>query len=355
LPRVGRRSTIEPGIYRDARGYEVTACLARVRASVRLPLNTPRTDLRIARGRLLEQLRQQAARRDPPGTLAADVRTYLSQLPAGRMKDDAAMLLAHWVAVLGDRPRAHLTPADIRTAMSAWLNAGKAAGTVNKRRTALLSLWTALDGPAAANPVREVRKLPEPQEARDIPPAALAAILAALPVRTAKGRWWRSTAHLRVMATTGWPPRIIAQLTDADLHLDAPEPYAVVKPRAKGAGQAGKAVPLTPEAVDALRDFRTAQAWGEVPRNVLRLVFLRAVEKAKAQWRGPWPVPAHVSPYWLRHAFGTRVLAASGDLAGTAEVMLHGSLASTQRYTRSAVSTRARAVLSRVSGDRVKP
>jgi site-specific recombinase XerC len=359
--RRGARVTVEPGIYRDAGGYEVTASHTpyrggpKLRASSRHPLSTPRSDLRIARGRLLEQLKSDAARQGDPGTLTADVRAYLSQLPAGRMRDDAAMLLAHWVFVLGDQPRASITPAVIRTTMSAWLDAGKKPGTVNKRRTALRSLYTALDGAGGANPVREVRKLHEAQEARDIPPSALAAILAELPVRTAKGRWWRSTAHLRVMAATGWPPRILAQITDADLHLAGPDPYAIVKPRAKGAGQAGKAVPLTPEAVEALKDFRTAKAWGPVPRNVLRLVFLRAVEKAKAKWVGAWPVPDHVSPYWLRHAFGTRVLAASGDLAGTAEVMLHGSLASTQRYTRSAVTTRARAVLSRVGGDRVKP
>jgi site-specific recombinase XerC len=353
--RRGARVTVEPGIYRDAGGYEVTASHTpyrggpKLRASARYSLNTPRSDLRIARGRLLAGLKAEAVRQGDPGTLTADVRAYLSQLPAGRMRDDTAMLLAHWVFVLGDRPRAEITASDIRTAMSAWLDAGKAPGTVNKRRTALRSLYTALDGAAAANPVREVRKLHEAQEARDIPPSALAAILAELPVRTAKGRWWRSTAHLRVMAATGWPPRILAQITDADLHLAGPDPYAIVKPRAKGAGQAGKAVPLTPEAVEALTDFRAAKAWGAVPRNVLRLVFLRAVEKAKAKWVGAWPVPDHVSPYWLRHAFGTRVLAASGDLAGTAEVMLHGSLASTQRYTRSAVTTRARATIQRIS------
>jgi integrase/recombinase XerD len=348
MPRVGRRTTIEPGIYRDARGYEVCVSLQRQRASKRFPAGTDRTTLRLARGQLLARLHREASAHGKPGTLAADVRAYLTQLPEGRMKDDAAMLLGHWVAVLGDRPRSHIAPADIRTAMSAWLDAGKAAGTVNRRRTALLSLWTALDGAGAANPVREVRKLREAQEARDIPPAALAAILEHLPRRTKAGRWWRSTAHLRVFAATGWPPRLIAQLTPEALHLDGPDPYVIVTPRAKGAGQAGKAVPVTPEAVSALKDFAEANAWGEVSRNSLRRVFLHAVEKARKAWVGRWPVDPRVSPYWLRHAFGTRVLAETGDLAATSELLIHGSLTSTQRYTRTAVSARAKAAIKQV-------
>jgi site-specific recombinase XerD len=322
----------------------------------RFPKSTSLPALRIERAALVTALRDEL-RRDAdrqvapvdataPASLAADVDRYLELVPCGPGRDDAAMLLAHWVRALGARPRHSLTAEDVRRVLVAWRDAGAAAGTVNKRRTALMSLYSALDGRSAANPVRDVPKLPDVEHVRDVPGAAVAAILAELHEHRDDGEPCRSTAHLRVIATTGWPNKIVGQLRPEDLHLTGRRPFAVVSPRRKGAGHAGRAVPLTPDAVDALRRFVRANAFGPVSRNSIRIVFLRAVARAKATWaaarRGPWPVSDQVSPYWLRHAFGSRTLnATGGDLKGTAELMLHSDTRTTERYVRSTVTARA--------------
>jgi integrase len=346
MPRVGKRTTIEPGIYRDARGYEVCVSLRRERASKRFPAGTDRTTLRLARGQLLARLHREASAHGKPGTLAADVRAYLS----GFVKDstahrNAAYLLGCWVEALGDRPRAQITAEDIRAACGRWLSEGYAPGTVNRRRSALVALYIA-HGERGTHPLRHVPQLPEQVEARDIPRAAVDAILAQLPHRTKAGRWWRAPLHLRVLAETGIPHKMIGEITDSDLHLDGPDPYVIVKPRKKGKGHPGKRLYLTPAAVAAFRDMREATAFGPVNRDVIHRMFREAVAKARAAWQGPWPVDPRVSPYWLRHAFANRLVeVAQGDLTAVQEQLIHSDLRTTQRYTRTTVSARAKAAI----------
>jgi integrase len=354
-PRVGKRRRLERGIYEDATGRSVVATVAGEQREQRWPPNTPIPKLRLARAALQTALVDEQARaakkRPAEGTLAADVDAYLKTLPSGRRRDDAAQLLAHWVAELGTKPRSAITAGEIRTVISTWIDEKKAPATTNRRRAALVALWHALDGKTAANVVRDVRKFREPEAARDIRPDALAYILEALPTRTANGRVWRGPVHLRVFAETGWPPAIIQALTEESLaYLDATPPYVLVPPRAKGEGVAGHAVPVTRRAVAALKEFRDAKAYGPISRNTLRRVFVEAVKRARVQWqkdrRGPWPVSPEVSPYWLRHAFGTRALRATGgNLKAVQRLMLHLSSRTTERYIRTAVDPLAGAAV----------
>ena len=340
MPRIGRRTTIEPGIYRDARGYEVCVSLRRERASKRFPLNTSRSDLRIERGRLLQALEQQAGK---AGTLSADIATYLRGLPKGTTTyANADYLLGHWVKALGDKPRREITAEDIRAVCAKWLAEGYAPATIVRRRAPLVSLFIAFG--QRDHPLREVKPPQVREEARDIPRAAVDAILAQLPAH-AKG-----AIHLRVMAETGLPQKMIRQIKDHDLHLEGSDPYVIVQPRRKGQGHPGKRVFLTPRAAAAFQAMRDANAYGEIHSSGLWLMFKLALRRAEAQWRkdkrGPWPVPPDARPYDLRHAYANRLLEASrGDLTAVQEALLHGNLRTTQRYTRTTMSERARAAV----------
>jgi integrase len=353
-PRVGKRRRLERGIYEDATGRSVVATVAGEQREQRWPPHTPITTLRLARAALQTALVDEQARaakkRPADGTLAADVAAYLKTLPKGRMREDAAMLLGHWTTALGTRPRADIKPSEIRATISAWLDEGKTKATCNRRRAALTAFWHAVDGKAAANPVRDVAKFPEHTQARDIRRDALDYILAALPRRTAKGRWWRAPVHLRVFAETGWPPALIQQLEDHQLHLDARPPYVEVAARDKGEGTDAQVLPVTPQAAAALRDFRAAKAFGPISRNTLRRVFLGAVARARRAWqadkRGPWPVSPKASPYWLRHAFGNRAIdAAKRDVKAVQTLMLHATPHTTERYLKASVPRRAQATV----------
>lgn len=342
MPRAGPRTTIEPGIYRDATGYEVCVSLKRQRASKRFPSGTSRATLRIERGKLLASLERHAGK---AGTLSADIAAYLRGIPAHTVTHrNAAYLLGCWLADLGDRPRREITAQDIRAVCGRWQTEGYSPATVNRRRSALVALYIAHG--QKDHPLRDVPKLREHVEARDIPRAAVDAILAQLPTRTQAGRWWRAPLHLRILAETGLPHKMIGQITDSDLHLDGPEPYVIVQPRKKGKGHPGTRLYLTPAAVAAFRDLRAAQAFGPVHRDTIHRMFRSAVEAARAAWVGPWPVDPRVSPYWLRHAHANRLVEASkGDLSAVQELLLHSDIRTTQRYTKTTVSARAKAAI----------
>ncbi len=52
-----------------------------------------------------------------------------------------------WAAAFPKRPRTPLTRLDLATQLDLWARRGVAVRTLNKRRDALIQLYTALDGP----------------------------------------------------------------------------------------------------------------------------------------------------------------------------------------------------------------
>jgi hypothetical protein len=59
-----------------------------------------------------------------------------------------------WKSEFGQRRRDTIETSGIDAVLNRWLAARLAASTVKHRRTALLHLWSRLDGKHAANPVR---------------------------------------------------------------------------------------------------------------------------------------------------------------------------------------------------------
>jgi integrase len=106
--------------------------------------------------------------------------------------------------------RSALTTDDVTRVLHGWRAAGLAAETCNKRRTALLALFHALDGRGGSNPVRQAPKFRAPDPLpRGLAYDQIEKALAQLPRCKTKAR-------LTLMAYTGMRPGQIMRLTPDD-------------------------------------------------------------------------------------------------------------------------------------------
>jgi integrase len=252
-------------------------------------------------------------------SLRADARSYLKAL-TGRTKADAENLLAHWLSVFGDRARDTITPLELRQHAATWTCQ---ASTFNHRRQAMISLYTALNGPRGYNPAREMPKQQEIAGApKALPYTVINAVLKAMPDT-------QSRARLKVMAYTGLPQMQIEKLTPDDWH----GARLRVTPRRKGAGAAGRWIPLSPDAQAALADFARLKCWGPFSRSSL--------------WKA-WKAygPKGSNPYSLRHSWITELYRRSnGDVLALQQLAIHSRLEQTQRYAAAALEDRMSALV----------
>lgn len=288
-------------------------------------------------------------------TLAEDIRRYLGQvqtMPTLRYREDD---LRRWVEAFGPhRIRKSITAGEIRAQLEAW-RAVYAASTCNHRRTALMHLWSVLDGKSAPNPARDVPRYHEAQG----PPRALSAaacdlLIGAMPPS-------QTRARLLLLAWTGWPPAQMAKLTPEDIRWNE---AVYVRPRRKGRGAAGVWLPLLPQAWDALREYKRLGCWGAFSTSSARTAFRRAARKARrtvatAYARRTLPrVTARrlrselldVTPYQLRHSFLTLVASITKDDRAVKVLAQHADIRTTHRYTEATADPRAAAALAMVSG-----
>ena len=305
--------------------------------SRRFPPGTPLRVLVEARDALRAELRRRRndrARQAPTaGTFAADAERYLAAVASLPSIRDRRWLLDLWVAQFGPRHRRDLTPADIRTALASWPT--YSARTLRHLRSALMHLWTVLDGKAAPNPVRDVPAPRLPDDlSRDLPPTAVRAILDQIDP-TSKAR-----AVLEVMYATGMTPTEIGRLEPAHVLPEA----LVALGRRKGAGTRPRALPLTPDARAALERFVAADAWGGVTLKTANAAWRLAKTKAgfgDRDWRA----------YDLRHTYLT-AMAAGGDDRVVQHLAGHSSERMTRRYTLGSVPARVAAVVASVVANR---
>jgi integrase len=350
----GPRHRIGVGVYKDAIGLSATVKVNGRQRERRFKADTAPETIATWQRRMRAKIELgQDAPAPAERTLAEDIDAYLTRLPdTGTTLRNATTDLGAWSALYGAEARAALTSQVIDAQLAAWRKAGVAASTCNHRRQALSSLWQALDGRSAPNPVKDVPKRPEPRSApRGLPWPVLRRILGRV-----KGK---TRARLFVLAHTGWPHAVLARLEPRDCHLSATPPHVIIRSRQKGAGVAGRALPISPQAARALTRLAAAKAWGEFSRHSMHAAFKRAAAKAKASWdraaarrakrRGiappPWPAPPNVHPYDLRRSLLTDVYRATGDLQAVAEIGLHASLSTTMKYIGAAVNERARLAL----------
>lgn len=271
-------------------------------------------------------------------TFADDARAYLERDKVQRMPTvkERTLHTQEWVARFGHRIRAELAPHEIQAALDG-LRSKMAAGSVNKRRTALMDLWTTLDGRHQANPVKATRAYPEPEpEPRAPAMSAVLKILGEMPAETEYARKCR--ARMRVIAWTGWPHAVLKQIDEAC--LDLKHKRAFVPGRQKGKGSPARWLPLLPQAVAALKEFHKEEAYGTFSNSSLHKKFKGARDRLKLP---------HVRPYDFRHFFGTLIATVTRDERAVQDLMLLRTVAMARRYTKAATDPRTQAAVNDVA------
>jgi integrase len=287
---------------------------------------------------------------------------------------DRAYEIRQWSAAFETRSRATIKSKDIRQVLETWRVSGRAdggplaPGSLNRRRTALMHLYTTLDGKSAANPVKDVPVYDESaaEQIRAQPPMALARIIGRVQALKWKTRRpahqgtrrapSKTKARLWLMLCTGWPPAQIMTLQPTD--LDAAHERVWVAGRKKGKGSKGRWLPLVPGAIQAVRRFFAAKATGRFSTSGMHKAFQRALA-AENRWRQQHGQPRlpHMSPYACRHTFGTELAKVVKDERVIQEMLLLTNPQQVRRYTEAATASRleqARADLRRRFGAKVR-
>lgn len=301
---------------------------------------------------------------------AKDALTYLEAVAAMPTFSTRARHIGEWIALFGDRPRASITPTEIRTQRDRWLTVGPkmvmekpagepkaryvpkpiplSASAVNHRLRALENMYTVLDGRRAPNPVREVPEVTPPEEEpRALPYELVARILAAMPdqsrpekgVKGSRDGDSKTKARLTVIAYVGLSHSQLMRVKSTDVDLKARTLF--LRPRRKGrsSGRAvkGETIPLLPQAVKAFRHFAALDCWGYFSTSSMRMSFRRACASLD--------LPTIPRPIDFRHSFGTMAYQATGDLRATGVLLGHRDMRTTTRYTTAAVDPRLAAAL----------
>lgn len=265
--------------------------------------------------------------RPRPAVFDSDIAAYLLQVKAMPTVGERTRHLELWTAALGNAPRGTITASAIRAVLQEWRLNGLEPATCNKRRTALMHLWSVLDGKGASNPVRDVRKFrvadPLP---RGHDPHTIDAKLKLAPR-------CRSRACCRVMLWTGMRPVELARAKPDDVNFTTRT--AVVR-TAKGGRT--RVVGLTSQAVAAWREFEDADCWGHVPQAA-------PMNRLLKKWTGM----GELRVYDLRHSYGTALARRQTRLDVIGSLMGHSTLELTKRYTLAAVSPDAAAATKKLS------
>jgi integrase len=287
-------------------------------------------------------------------TFAEDAAAYLKTVTSMPSYSDREHHIRQWVQVFGDRTRASLTAVEIRTQLEAWRRT-LSASSCNKRRTALMSFFTRMNGKSGHNPVRDVEKYPEDAEPRAQHPVTIYRVLALMePSKT--------RARLRVILTTGWPHAQVKRLKPE--HLDLERGRAYVTPRRKGKGRKGAWLPLLPSAVAALREFVKWDAFTSVnskgepqpwSHSAMHKSWRLALGKLNARRKAQKLPPLKIRPYDLRHTAITWLANQITDERALQEFAMHSRIEQTRHYSEAATAGRLERAFAGLMKTKVAP
>lgn len=150
-----KRRRLATGIFRDASGISVIVHEQGRPKEHRFPPNTPTDHLIAWRKRQVQQAAS-VAPREPRGSLARDVVTYLKRLKGLPGYKAEKSHLRAWLKRFQGWPRWKLTRRHVEEAIADWRAAGVAARTLRHRTRVLRALYLRLDGPRAGSPVDDV-------------------------------------------------------------------------------------------------------------------------------------------------------------------------------------------------------
>lgn len=358
-----REVRVAPHIYRSRNGWRVyvrrDGALKPIRFKADATLETLTTfvaDYQKESARLKRERRAEALER--AGTFAGDAAKYLHLKAVQAMPSfaDRKRDIDRWVAIFGRRPRGGIASSEIDEQLQVWIDAGVSPSTVNKRRTALMSLYTRLDGRGSANPVRESHVFEEAApEPRGLPYWLIVRLLNAVPVdrsRPEKGvKGSRDLGSLtrvwfEIMAWTGMTPMQIEQLRPDRFNLA--ERWYLSPPRRKGHRRPRHPRPLVkkPMTERAHAAFARLVKLKAVGRSLDRSSMRHSLERARKaverqlrkQKRDDTYVLPRIRPYDFRHSFGTELYRQTKRLELVAEMLDHSTFQMTKRYALGAVS-----------------
>lgn len=298
-----------------------------------------------------------AALRELAGAFAQDAATYLALKTTKAMPSykDRRRDIELWVVAFRTRLRTSIATRDIDQQLQQWVNEGYAASTVNNRRTALMAMWTALDGRAAANPVRDTRVFEERElAARGLPFHLVTYLLDAIPavrshshLRPTKLRHLKTKPRLELEALTGMRPSQIGRL-ERGTHFSVKERWYVI-PRSDTGKRKKPRTPrpstrkrMTERQALAFERFDALNCYGTYSPSSRRRIFNAAVTLATTTIRQAlkdptFSFPKDLVPYDLRHSFGTEMLRVTGNLETVAELLDQSTTRMTRRYTLGAI------------------
>jgi integrase len=291
------------GIRRRGQRWQVFAKIHGRFVSQYLPLDTPFETLTRVRATMIAEAPSApvapVAPKPTSATFAADAEAYLAIVANMTTFSDRAYRIGQWVKVFGVRPRSTITSREIRAVLEDWRRHGKADGTgcsiayLNQFRTALMHLFSVLDGKSEAgmpNIVRDVPRYSEigSQHARDVPRLTIARVLRSMSVHN------QTRARLRILQHMGLPAALVQPIMPKD--VDWVGERVRVPARDKGRGMPGAWVPVTAQALRAWRYLFRLNAQGPYSTSSMYKMLAAACERLKID---PF------NPYQLKHTFAT--------------------------------------------------
>jgi len=340
------------GIRRRATDWELFAKVRGRYVSERYPLDTPEAALLGLREHMIAVAKHGAPALDTPEgrTFEQDATAYLALVTHMPSYQDRKYQIGEWVKAFRGRMRATITAIEIAAQLQKWRGRGEwADGTLNRRRTALMHLYTRLDGRSAPNVVKDVPPYSEVYSEQD----RAIDMLTALKVIRRMSWKGKSRARCRALLWTGLPTKLFQQIREKDLVLVHGDDASVwVAARRKGSGIPAARIPLMPRlgpngrprypAVNAFRRLIALGGLGAYSGSSLHSRVAEAVarENAIRRAKGQPPVPP-IHPYMFRHSFGTWLAPQVRDDRVLAQLLRTESIA---RYTVASVSVRLREV-----------
>lgn len=252
------------------------------------------------RAKLLKKYSARTDRAQKRDRLAADAERYYGLVKHLADWVSRRSEIRAWLPHVGDTHRHMITTEDVLRVRGIWIEAGRAAKTINNRVTALRNLYHILDGTDAITPCDGIKQL-TPQK---VPPEVIQAsvvnrVLDELQKRAEDGKQHAAAdrARLMVLASTGKRPCEIERAQPADVDLRR---RVWIARDAKGGFCPGAY--LNDEMVLAWEAFVLAGAWGKIPDHFPRRL-------RDAGW------PEDVRPYNLRHSTWIEASERGNDLA----------------------------------------
>ena len=289
-------------------------------------------------------------------TFAQEADLYLESIKGEPKVTTATQYIREWCQVFGDRYRADITPVDLLTQKTrllmesrpkhgpAWLwkDEPLSPQSVKKRFSVLRNMFTVLEGTPrhivsdfCSSPNGAFEKAEE--EPRGLSPEILSALFAHPKMNRTAAYWIR----LRLLYLLGIGHKLLQHLTREDVNFEDGTVYLVPRLKGKEVERRSLRKEIPSEAIALLKEFDERNLWGYYqPTGMykpLKIVASALLRERDAQGletlEEDRKILRTMTPYVMRHSYGTHLSVATGDDIGTVQLALnHSNPQQTRRY-----------------------